>query len=526
MDALKKASWVHVLGGLIALKLLLHLCLNGMWSFYRDELLYLALGRHLDWGFASVPPAIGFWGWLGGSVLGGSVEVVRLIATLFGTATVVLTALIAKEMLPKDSEQSSGKFAVGIVGLAGLTTSAFLRPAMLFMPVVFDIFYWTLLCFLFLKYLNTEKSPWLLWFGLAVGLGLLNKYTILIFLFAMLPGLVLTKQRRIFTNTQFYLAAGLALLVVAPNIAWQAAHKFPVFRHMSELASSQLQHVSLGDFLSDQFRMHLAALPLWLSGLYFLLFRKEAAAWRTFGWMYLMVLAVLIFFSGKSYYSLGAYPVLIGAGAAWLEQLTAQRRKWLRVALPVTMIVLGAITLPVALPFLQPEAEARLMEKLSKSAVFKGVLRWEDGKYYALPQDFSDMLGWEELAEITGKVWQNIPNKSAAAIYAENYGQAGAIVHFGKKYAVPEVLSFSDNYRYWLPDSLPANFQTLIYVNDELGDDMPGFFATIEKVGELNMPLSRQNGDQVYLCQRPTAVFFERINTAIARARSEEEIDR
>ena len=135
------------------------------------------------------------------------------------------------------------------------------------------------------------------------------------------------------------------------------------------------------------------------------------------------------------------------------------------------------------------------------------------------------MLGWEELAQKTGETWQLIPDKTTAAIYADSYGHAGAIEHFGKKYGVPKVLSFSDNYQYWLPDSLPTDFQTLIYVNDELGDDMSGFFQEIEKVWELDMPLSRQHGDQIYLCKNPTPVFFERINTAIKQARNDVEIE-
>jgi hypothetical protein len=519
---------LRLLAALLAAKLLLHFRLNGSWSFHRDELLYLALGRHLDWGYASVPAGIGFWAWFGDTLLGGSVWAIRLTPTLFGTATVLLTGLMAKEMLwDKSSGRavSPGNFAMLIVGLSGLTCGAFLRPGMMFQPVVFDIFYWTLLCWLLLKYLNTEKTSWLLWFGAMAGLGLLNKYSVLILLFGMSAGLLLAGPRRIFSQKQLYAAAGLALLVFAPNIIWQAQHQFPVFRHIGELAATQFAHVTPGDFFGDQLRFFLPALPVWLCGLYFLLFEKRAAPWRVFGWMYLTVLAVLLAFSAKSYYSLGAYPVLLAAGAAFLERATAGRNRWLRVAVPVMMLVLGMLVMPAVLPLFPPEKEAHFLKKMTRFPGLDGVLRWEDGNYHALPQDFADMIGWQELADATGRAWQREPDKSTAAIYAETYGQAGAIEHLGKPYGVPQVISFSDNYRYWLPDSLPANFKTLYYVNDELGDDMPGFFEKIEKVWELDMPLSRQHGDQLYRCEGPTPAFFERIGTAIRRAKNEQKID-
>lgn len=524
---MKRLTWLQILAAFLIAKLVLHCCLNGQWSFHRDELLYLALGRNLDWGYASVPPGIGFWAWFGDHILGGSAHAIRLIATLFGTATVLLTGLMAKEMLPKSMplQGVSGQYSMVTIGLAGLTSGAFLRPSMLFMPVVFDLFFWTLLCWLFLKYINTEKSSWLLWFGLATGLGLLNKYTVFILLFAMLPGMLFSKNRRVFTDRKFYLAAGLALLIFSPNIAWQVEHHLPVFRHMGELAATQFSHVSLGSFLGDQLQFFLPALPVWILGLWFLLFQKEAASWRIFGWMYLMVMAVLLFFSAKSYYSLGAYPVLLAAGAAFFECLTAGRMIWLRYVLPMFMLLLGAMVMPAALPLFPPDQEVEFVKRLTKIPGLDGILRWEDGNYYALPQDFADMLGWEELAKNTGQAWQKIPDKSTAAIYADSYGQAGAIEHFGKKYGITKVLSFSDNYQYWLPDSLPANFQSLIYVNDELGDDMPEFFEEIEKVWELDMPLSRQHGNQVYLCRYPKPAFFERMNTAFKQARNDVEID-
>ena len=523
MKSIKNTPALGILAIFLAIKLVLHLCLNSQWSFHRDELLYLALGRHLDWGYTSVPAGIGFWAWFGDHILGGSVWAIRFISTVFGTATVLLTGLMAREMLPKAPQ--TGHFGLFLIGMAGLLSGAYLRPCMLFMPVVFDIFYWSLLCWLLLKYINTEKPAWLLWLGVAAGLGLLNKYTVLICLFALLPGIVFSPLRRVFSARQFYIAVGLALLIFLPNIVWQAERQFPVFRHMTELAQSQFAHVSLIGFLGDQLLFFLPALPIWLCGLYFLLFQKAGVRWRIFGWMYLVVLAVLLIFSAKSYYSLGAYPVLVAAGAAFLQSKVDGGARWIRVALPAFMLLTGVISFPTSIPLFAPEKEARFIKKMAIMPGLESILRWEDGQYYDLPQDFADMLGWSELAQKTTETWQKIPNKSTAAIFADSYGQAGAIDYFGRNQGLPRVLSFSDNYRYWLPERLPNDFQTLIYVNGELGDDMPGFFQNIEKIWELDMPLSRQHGDQIYLCRNPTPAFFERMNTAFARARTNLEID-
>ena len=499
----------HILFVFALLKITLHLLTNGLWSFHRDTLLYLALGRHPDWGYASVPPSIAAFAWIGTNILGGSVGAVSLMPSLFSTATLVLTGLTAREM-------GGSRFSMFITGLACLLSPAYLRPGMMFQPVVFDIFYWSLFSFLVVKYLHTEKSQMLLWLGAAFGFGMLNKYSVLFFLAGLLPGLLFTRHRQLFLNQKFYFAAGLTLLIFLPNLVWQVKHGFPVMTHMSELASTQFVHVSMAGFFLDQILSNLPALLLWLAGLVFLLFDKNGCPWRMLGWMYLVVVTILLILSGKGYYTLGAYPVLIAGGAVFLEKLTVPKGKqWLRYPLALVVLSTGLPLLPVSLPVFKPEKTVRYFDQLAVIIGNDAPRRWEDGKCHPLPQDFADMLGWEELAGIAGRTWQNLPDQETAFIYAENYGQAGAIEHFGKKYGIREVMSFSDSYRYWLPDSLPANLTALIYVNDELGDDMPGFFGEIQKVGEITAPYAREQGTAVYLCRKPTPAFFQRMKNAI-----------
>ena len=524
---MKQNKWLVILLAFVLLKFIFHLFINTSWSFHRDELLFLALGRHLDLGYASVPPGIGIWSWIAQNVLGGTLFSIRLISSLFGSATIFITVLIAKELINRSSAtHTDGSYAMILIGISGLVSGAFLRTSMMFQPVVFDIFYWTLLLFLLLKYINTKDGKWILFFGVVTGIALLNKYTIFILLAALLPAILFTNLRKLFTDKNWYWAILIGLLIFLPNLYWQIDHKMPVIRHMTELAETQFAHVEITGFFVEQLMFFLPVFFIWIPGLAYIGLHKEMKEMRLFAWMYFIVLGILLLFSAKSYYSLGCYPFFIAAGAVLVEQKIYSKSGLLTYCIPIIILLIGIPAIPVSLPVFPPDKLTKYIANVKEIAGLNDITRWENGRTdYALPQDYADMLGWKELGEQVGLIWQSIPDRSTATIYGDSYGHAGAVQYFGKKYGIREVMSFSDAFAYWLPDSLDrARFQTFIYVNDDLGDDMPGFFKSIEKKFELNMPLSRSHGDEIYLCTGPTDAFFERINLAIKNAKSDLQI--
>jgi len=77
-----------------------------------------------------------------------------------------------------------------------------------------------------------------------------------------------------------------------------------------------------------------------------------------------------------------------------------------------------------------------------------GLLRWEDGKDHALPQDFADMLGWKELAEKVEIICNGLPNIDQTLILCDNYGQAGAINYYVKNKKI-KATSFNADYINW-----------------------------------------------------------------------------
>jgi hypothetical protein len=133
--------------------------------------------------------------------------------------------------------------------------------------------------------------------------------------------------------------------------------------------------------------------------------------------------------------------------------------------------------------------------------------KFEDGSIHSLPQDYADMLGWEELTSLANKAYQMVPDKKSCFIYCENYGHAGAITVIGKKYKLPEAVCFSESFRYWIPIKFDPDPTAFIYINDELGRDVNKLFMKITDIGSISNPDAREFGTTVYLCQNPVMSF-------------------
>ena len=489
-------AFVYIPLAFASVKLLLHLATADTLGFQRDEYLYLALGRHLDWGFWSNPPFTGFVSWLSQHLLGDSLLATRTLPALCGGGLVLLTGLMVRDL-------GGGRYAQVLCGTAMLCSIAWLRTFSMLQPVPFDVFFWALLSYGLLKWLKSGDTRWWWWIGAAAGLGFLNKYTLLFWAAALFLALLATPQRKVLATRAPWLAAGLALLILSPNLFWQWNYNFPVVNHMKELAGSQLQHVEPVHFLVDQLLFHgPGGAAVWLAGLLFLLRTPAMRPYRLLGWFYVAVLVIFLALNGKSYYTLGVYPVLFAAGAVWWERFV-KNTAWRAVL--VAVVVAQAIPLfPTGIPIWRPERLVRYFQNLTDKGIV--AVRWEDGELHALPQDYADMLGWTEIQALAVKAAHSVPT-GTYMIYGENYGQTGAVEHFlHASNLLPNVavVSFSDSYRLWAPDSISPDIQTLIYINDEdPGEDLQSLFADIQLVGRVENPLARETGAGVWLCRAP-----------------------
>lgn len=479
---------------------LLHLAFYNTFEYHRDELLYFSLGTHPATGYATTPPLVGWLAFLLIKIFGYSLFAVKLVPALFGGGMVLMGAAIAKELGGK-------KYALILAAFSMIVPLLMLRAYFLFQPVFLDIFFWTLTLYCVTRYINTKNANLLLVLGVIAGVGMLNKYLIALLFIGIILLLPFTNHRKIFKEKKLYAGLALAFILFLPNMVWQIAHDLPIINHMQALHDTQLVHVDRLGFLVEQLLMPSVAILLVIPGLLWLLISKKMKEYRVIALVALFAVVTLFLLRGKPYYTAGIFPVLIAAGAAFWDQVL--KRKVIVIGLMFIMGVLTWPLLPIGLPVYKPDRMIEYFQKLEEEKGIDVGRVWEDGTVHPLPQDYADMLGWEEMTRITKKAYDSVQNKEAVIIYAENYGQAGAISVIGKKYGLPEALSFHDSYQYWIPRKFEQKITGVIYINDELGEDVKELFSDIIEVGRITNPYAREYGTRVYLCSKPLRSFNE-----------------
>ncbi len=488
---------VHLLA---TASVLIHLYTATSLGFHRDELLYLAQAAHPAWGYLSVPPLTAWLIAIWTEIFGTSLFAVRALPALWGYLYVLAVAHIARQM-------GGGSYVRAIAALGALIMPVSLRAFGLLQPVPLDMLMWALITACTIKFMNNPSRTAALLLGSVAGLGLLNKYTALLWLFALLLALAFSRNRSTLLLPNTALAAGVALLLITPNIFWQWQHNWPFLRHMRALAQDQLVHVDRLDILTEQLFIQLAAIPIIIAGIVWLLRRAQ---WRFLLLANIFTMVVLLLLRGKPYYFAGAYaPLLAAGGVAIANQVqattTSRAAELLRAGamniLPATLLLITAITLPLAIPILPAISLRNYFESTQSLLPLDVGLTDERGQVQQLPQDYADMLGWDELARKTAVAYHALGSDTAnTIIYTENYGQASALALLGKHYGLPQPVSFHESWLLWSPATLPSSTTTFFYINDEVGEDVAGFFAKLDTVGRISVPLSREAGTLIVRC--------------------------
>ena len=351
--------WVY----LIALAYLaLHLATSTRYGYFRDALYYLACSEHLAFGYVDQPPLIAVLGWLARHTFGTSLPALLFWPALAGAARIVLVAAFARELGAK-------RFGTVLAAALAATPSVWWVIDHQFAMNVLESILWTGCAYVILLLIKSGNAKLWLAFGAIAGVGLQNKYSIAVFAFALIAGVLLTRQRKILFTSWILMGGALAFLIFLPNLIWNIQHQWPFLELMRNVrATGKDVILPPGKYLLQQIlMMNPVSFPFWFGGLIFYFFSREAKAYRAFGWAFVITIAFFMIKHGKDYYSAPAYAMLLAAGAAAAERLIASvkffehpRRRIVMRSACFLWLVLGVVPLlPLVLPVLPIDAFLR-----------------------------------------------------------------------------------------------------------------------------------------------------------------------
>ena len=479
---------------LIALgKFLLHLYFNNRYDYFRDEFDYMACGNHLAWGYVDQPPLVPVLIRISRFVFGDSLRSIRLIPALASSGLVVLTGMIAREF-------GGRRFALALSAIAILIAPIYLSDGSLLTTNCLEPILWMGCAYCAILAIKREQPRYWLWFGVVAGIGLQEKYSIAVFGFGMVVGLLLTEQRRVFANKWIWLGGLAAFLIFLPNVIWNVQNHFPFVQLMHNIRAEgrDVQLSAVQYFAQEILLLHPLTAPIWITGLFTLLLSSRLKPYRALGWCFLVAFTVFVALKGKNYYLAPIYPMLLAAGAVAIEGgIERLRQGWLK---PVTLTVLlasGAWLAPIVVPILPINQFVSYLQKLP----FKIPASEHSHMRAALPQHYADQFGWEEIVAETAKAYDQIrpTDRPGCGIFAQDYGQAGAIDFFGPRYGLPPALSGHQSYWLWGPRGYTGN---CLIVLDDSPKRLEELFDQVQYVGtSADNPYALEREIPVYICR-------------------------
>ena len=486
---------VGVVLALAVVKLVGHLAVAAQYGIFRDELYFLACSEHLAWGYVDQPPLIAAIAWAARHLFGESLLALRLLPALAGAGKVVLAGLLAREL-------GGRRYAQGLAALAVVVAPIFLGIDHLLTMNAFEPLFWMGGALCVVRWLRTSDDRLWIGFGVLMGLGLLNKQTTLAFGLAVVAGLLLTPARRAFGRPGIWIGGAVALLLFLPNFVWTAQRHFPMLELLANIRRSQrdvvLQPLA---FLGQQVLALLPlTAPLWIAGLVWLFFARDGRQYRCLGWTFVVFEATLILTGARVYYAAPIFPLYLAAGGVALERWLSGRGRAIALFKPAYAAVValgGVVFAPMFLPVLSEEGYIRYAERLGLRQP-----RIENHELGPLPQLYADMHGWKEMAEAVAGVYRALPpeERAKAAIFGNNYGEAGAIDFYGPALGLPKAIGAHQSYFLWGPRG--ATGEVLIVLGEGNRAALESKCRSVEQAAVLAdryaMPYENR---PIYLCR-------------------------
>lgn len=487
-----------IIWGIALAKLVFHTYFNNQYGYFRDEFDYLACGNHLQWGYVDQPPLIPFLTHLSRAVLGDSLRSIRFFPALASSLLVVQTAVLAREL-------GGRRYAQLLAAICVVIAPQYLSNASLLTTNCLEPNLWMACAYFAILALKRENSRYWLWFGVFAGIGLEEKYTIAIFGLGIVVGLLLTEKRRVFLHKWIWIGGLAAFLIFLPNILWNFHYDWPFLQLIGNIKAEN-RDVVLGPFayfFQQTFLLDPITAPLWVAGLCGLFFSRRLSRYRVLGWCYLVCYTMLFLLHGKSYYLAPIYPMLLAAGAVVLEAaldrptIEQPRLQWLKPTIAIVLLASGVHLVPLVVPVFSPER----FIAYTKTLPFKPPVTEHSHAGFALPQWYFDQFGWKEIADATAVAWNQIPKdeRQDCGIFAQDYGQAGAIDFFGRKDGLPDAMSGDRTYFLWGPHGYSGDCMIVL---DDRQEVLERYWAHVRLVTvSAGNPYAGEKNIPVFLCK-------------------------
>jgi len=489
------ASGMAIIWAIVLAKLLFHIYFNNRYGYFRDEFDYISCGDHLGWGYVDQPPLIPFLIHICRAVLGDSLRSIRFIPALASSLLVVQTAVLAREF-------GGRRFALLLSGITIVVVPQYLSNGSLLGTNCLEPNLWMGCAYFAILAIKRDNPRYWLWFGVIAGLGMEEKYTIALFGLGMVIGLLVTAQRRVLLNPWIWIGGLAAFLIFLPNLLWNIKYDWPFLQLMHNIRAEGRDVVlgPLAYFFEQVLVVNPITAPIWLTGLFALFFSQRLKPYRLLGWSYLVCYIALFLLHGKNYYLAPIYPMLLAAGAVVLDEaISRTKATWLKPAVVIVLLASGIHLAPVVVPVLSPDGFIAYLKYLP----FKLPVNEHSHTRAVLPQWYSDQFGWREIVDETAVAWNRIPaeERKDCGIFAQDYGQAGAIDFLGRRYGLPPALSGDRTYFLWGPRGYSGNCMIV------LGDRrkrLEELFDHVEFVGtSADNPYALEKEIGVFICRGP-----------------------
>ena len=301
----------------------------------------------------------------------------------------------------------------------------------------------------------------------------------------LLAGLLATPQRRVLRTPYALYAFGAAAVLLAPNIVWQASHDWPIVevlrgdvahRHafangfalgVANVASNALlpsrsSNCSIRIRSPRRFGSPASSRPT-------ASFRSRDLRFVTIAYVVILLAAVAL--SAKGYYIVGIYASLFAIGAVAIERAVVG----VRVTIFALLAAVGLFALPLSLPVLP-------VDGLIGYSKLLGLTGRDASPAHLVQPVFAEEFGWRRLARDVATVYFSLPPdvRKQTAIYADTYGDAGALDFFGPAYGLPPVISSQNNYYLWGTRGYDGS--TLVAIGATRIDLLRHFYRSVELV--------------------------------------------